>query len=101
MKKEEIKSKLLEAVKRDKHVEDIKTVALFGSFASGEDQPDSDVDVLMQFSENSHIGFFTYAEIQRNLTEAVGRKVDLVTPEALSKYIREDVLQQAEIVYEG
>ena len=54
----------------------------------------------MEFSEDSHIGFFTYAEIQRNLTEAVGRKVDLVTPEALSKYIRKEVLEQAEIVYE-
>jgi predicted nucleotidyltransferase len=100
MKKEEIKSRLLEAVKRDEHVEDIKTVAIFGSFARGEDHPDSDVDVLMQFAEDSHIGFFTYAEIQRNLTEAVGIKVDLVTPEALSKYIRKDVLEQAEMVYE-
>ena len=100
MKKEEIKSRLLEAVKRDEHVEDIKTVALFGSFTRGEDQPDSDVDVLVEFSENSHIGFFTYAEIQRNLTEAIGRKVDLVTPEALSKYIRKEVLEQAEMVYE-
>lgn len=100
MKKEEIKSRLHEAVKRDEHVEDIKTVALFGSFARGEDQPGSDVDVLVEFTEDSHVGFFTYVEIQRNLTEAIGRKVDLVTPEALSKYIRKEVLEQAEIVYE-
>jgi predicted nucleotidyltransferase len=101
MNKEEIKSRLLEAVKQDEHVEDIKTIAIFGSFVHGDDRPDSDVDVLVEFAENSHIGFFTYAEIQRNLTKAVGRKVDLVTRQALSKYIRKDVLEQAEMVYEG
>lgn len=100
MTKEEIKSKLLEAVKNDSHLTDIKSVALFGSYISGTPGKDSDVDVLVQFTEDARIGFFEYVQIQRNMAVALGLQVDLVTPEALSKYIKPQVLKEAEIVYE-
>lgn len=100
MTKQEIKDKLLEAVKKDEHFLDIKSVAIFGSYVSGQPSQDSDIDVLVRFTEDAHIGFFGYVQIQRNLSHALGVKVDIVTREALSKYIREQVLQEAEIVYE-
>jgi len=95
MTKQEIKDKLLEAVKKDEHFSDIKSVAIFGSYVNGQPSRDSDIDVLVRFAEDAHIGFFGYVQIQRNLSQALGLKVD-----ALSKYIREQVLQEAEIVYE-
>jgi len=100
MTKQEIKDKLLEAVKKDEHFSDIKSVAIFGSYVKGEPSRDSDIDVLVRFAEDVHIGFLGYVQIQRNLSQALGLKVDLVTREALSKYIREQVLQEAEFVYE-
>ena len=57
--------------------------------------------MLVQFTEDAHIGFFEYVQIQRNMAAALGLSVDLVTPEALSKYIKPQVLHQAEVVYEG
>jgi hypothetical protein len=100
MNKEEIKDKLLKAVKECAYVSDIKWLAIFGSYVSGEAKESSDVDVLIDFSEDAHVGFFKYVRIRRSLSEMLGLEVDMVTPQALSKYIKDDILQQAETVYE-
>ena len=100
MNKEEIKDKLLRAVKDCAYVSDIKRLAIFGSYVSGEAKESSDVDVLIDFTEDAHVGFFKYVRIRRALSEMLGLEVDMVTPQALSKYIKEDILQQAETVYE-
>ncbi len=100
MTKQQIKDKLFEAIKADPHLPDIKSVAIFGSYATGVPTKSSDVDVLVEFTDDAHIGFFEYVRIQRNLASALGVKVDLVTPQALSKYIKPTVLKEAEIVYQ-
>jgi predicted nucleotidyltransferase len=98
--KREIKDKLLDAIKRDEHFSDIRSVSLFGSCVTGETAEGSDVDVLVQFAQDACIGLFEYVRIQRRLAAALGVDVDLVTPEALSRYIKDKVLAQAELVYE-
>lgn len=100
MDKQEIKNKLLEAVKSDSHLKDIKSVAIFGSHVHGTAKEDSDVDVLIEFMPNATVGFFKLAQIQRSLRDFLGKKVDLLTPEAISKYFRNEVLGEAEQVYE-
>jgi len=100
MDKQEIKKRLLETLKKDEHFADIKSVAIFGSYVNDTPAKGSDVDVLVQFTEDAIIGFFEYVRIQRHLSEALGIKVDMVTPEALSKYIKPQILQEAEVVYE-
>ena len=100
MNKEQIKDKLLKAVKECAYISDIKRLAIFGSYVSGEARENSDVDVLIDFTENAHVGFFKYVRIRRSLSEMLGLEVDMVTPQALSKYIKDAVLQQAETVYE-
>jgi hypothetical protein len=100
MNKEEIKDKLLKAVKDCAYVNDIKWLAIFGSYVSGEARESSDVDVLIDFIEGAHVGFFKYVRIRRALSEMLGLEVDMVTPQALSKYIKDDILQQAATVYE-
>ena len=47
------------------------------------------------------MGYFELADIQENLERSVGRKVDLLTPRAISKYFRDRVLAEAELIYEG
>lgn len=101
MTKQEIKKRLLSAVKNDPNSADIKYVALFGSYVNGTPQEDSDIDVLIDFYPQSIVGLFKYIDIQENLSKALGKKVDLLTPQAISKHFRNQVLQKAEVVYEG
>jgi predicted nucleotidyltransferase len=101
MVKEELAARLRRAVKDSPYCADIKSVALFGSHVHGTARDDSDIDVLIEFDPQATIGLFEFIEIQDQLSEALGRRVDLLTPQALSKYFRDEVLQEAEPVYEG
>ena len=101
MKKNEIKERLLTAVKNDPNSADIKYVALFGSYVNGTPSEDSDIDILIDFYPQAIVGLFKYVDIQENFAKALGKKVDLLTPQAISKYFRDQVLQEAETVYEG
>ena len=101
MTKEKIKELLLAAVKNNPNFADIKYVALFGSYVNGSPRDNSDIDVLIDFYPQAIVGLFKYIDIQQNLSKALGRNVDLLTPPAISKYFRNQVLQEAELVYEG
>jgi len=78
----------------------IRRLALFGSILRGDFGPDSDVDVLVEFEPGHTPGLFSIARLERELSAIFGgRKVDLRTPEDLSRYFREDVLREAEVQY--
>lgn len=68
----------------------VKSISVFGSVVRGDERPDSDVDLLVEFEPDARIGFFAFARLQRRLSELLGRPVDLVTPDALHKAIGED-----------
>lgn len=73
----------------------IRRLALFGSVLRDDFRPDSDVDVLVEFEPTHVPGFFGLFEMEQQLSEALGRKVDLNTPASLSKYFRARVLAEA------
>jgi len=100
MDKQEIKKRLLEAVKEDEHFSDIKSVAIFGSYVNGQALEGSDIDVLIDFVPSAVIGFFALSDIKDNFESFLEKPVDLLTPQAISKYFRDEVLAQAEYVYE-
>lgn len=100
MGKEEIKEKIKEAVEQDPLRENFQSVSLFGSYVHGDFKDDSDVDILIEFTPTAKIGFFKFFDIRENMEKHVNRKVDLLTPEALSKFFRDKVLKEAEIIYE-
>lgn len=100
MGKQEIKDKIKEAVEQDPLRENFQSVSLFGSYVHGDFRDDSDVDVLIEFTPTAKIGFFKLAQIKRHMEGFVDREVDLLTPEAISKYFREEVLKEAEQIYE-
>lgn len=85
------------AICRQYHV---RKLALFGSVLRADFRPDSDVDVLIEFEPHHTPGFFGLARIERELTQIIGRTVDLRTPEDLSRYFRQAVLEKAEVQYE-
>jgi len=78
----------------------IRKLSLFGSVLGGRDLPESDVDLLVEF-EPAHIpSLFAMARIERELTNLLGgRRVDLRTPEDLSRYFRQTVINQAEVQF--
>ena len=78
----------------------ILRLSVFGSILRDDFRADSDVDVLVEFAPGATPGF-GFIGIQDKLTEILGRRVDLHTPASLSKYFREDVLREAEALYDA
>ena len=76
----------------------IRRLAMFGSVLHGAQRPDSDLDVLVEF-EQGHTPGFKFFEIEEELSRIVGRKVDLNTPGFLSRYFRDEVLAEAQVMY--
>jgi predicted nucleotidyltransferase len=74
-------------------------MSLFGSALRDELKPDSDIDILVEFDKNHMPGLFDIAGMEIELAEMFGRKVDLRTPDELSRYFRDDVLQKARVEY--
>lgn len=77
----------------------IRRLSLFGSVLRDDFTPDSDVDVLIEFEPGHVIGLIRLSGVERELSELVGRKVDLRTPADLSSYFRQEVLESAEVQY--
>ena len=78
----------------------IRKLSLFGSVLGDDFSPDSDIDFLVEFETEKVPGLIGLSRMERELSEILsGRKVDLRTPQDLSKYFREDVLASAEVQY--
>lgn len=77
----------------------IRRLALFGSVLREDFSPESDVDVLVEFDPGASPGWEFFA-MQDELSAVLGRRVDLNTPGFLSRYFRDQVLAEAETVYE-
>lgn len=101
MQKEEIKRKIAEAISKDPTKNNIEKASLFGSYLRDEAKNSSDVDILVEFKSSAKIGFFEFVRLQRRLSDFVGKKVDLLTTEAISKFFKEKVIKEAELVYGG
>ena len=77
-------------------------MSLFGSILSDDFRPDSDIDLLVEFEPGRKPGYIGLAAIERELSVLLGgRQLDVRTPEELSPYFRNDVLRDAEILYES
>jgi len=78
----------------------IRRLALFGSALRDDFRPDSDVDVLVEFDPGHVPGFLRLARMERELSELLGgRRVDMRTPEDLSRYFRDEVVASAEVQF--
>lgn len=76
---------------------DVAYAGLFGSFARGQENEQSDIDILVRFSKPKSL--LDMVHIQRLLSEKVGRKIDLVTEGALSPYTRKNVIEDLTDLY--
>ena len=92
-----IPSEKLQGFCRKNH---IKKLSLFGSALRDELTPESDIDLLVEFEEDHIPGLITLAGMEIELTEIIGRKVDMRTPLDLSRFFRDEVVSQAKVQYE-
>jgi predicted nucleotidyltransferase len=89
--------KVAEFCKRNR----IRKLSIFGSALRGDFSPDSDIDVLVEFEPDACVGLLRLAGMEIELSEILGRKVDLNTPGFLSKYFRDKVLSEAVVHYDA
>ena len=76
----------------------IRKLSFFGSVLRDDFGVDSDVDVLVEF-EPGHVPGFAFVGLQMELSELLGRRVDLHTPQSLSRYFRDEVMREAQVQY--
>jgi len=83
------------------HSHHISRLAIFGSALRDDFGSQSDIDVLVNFEAGHVPGFFALFDMEEQLSEIFGgRKVDLRTPEDLSRYFRDEVIKTAEVQYD-
>lgn len=93
MNREEIFEKIAQALKN----QGARKVAVFGSYVTGEEKPGSDIDILVEFSERKSL--LDLVRIERELSEALGIKVDLLTEKSISPYLIDTIREQMEVIY--
>ena len=82
---EEIKKKIVKILKKN----NVVRAGIFGSYARGEENKDSDIDILVEID---NIGLFDLVGIKLELEDELGKKVDLLTYRSIHPYIKENVL---------
>lgn len=92
-----IPKNLIEEFCRKHH---IRKLSIFGSYLREDFGPDSDIDFLVEFDPEHIPGLIEFSGMEIELSELLGgQKVDLRTPQDLSKYFRDEVVAEAQVQY--
>lgn len=91
---QEIEGKLVSILRKY----DVQKVGIFGSYARGVQRPDSDLDVLVNFRGTKSL--LTLVRIERELSESIGVKVDLLTEQSVSPYLIERIKSELKVIYQ-
>ena len=78
---------------------DVQELSVFGSAARGDMQPESDIDILVDFKPGARIGLVKFAVLNEELQGLLGRSVDLVTKSGLKPRVRPHVLREARRIH--
>lgn len=76
----------------------VKKIAVFGSYARKEEKPESDIDIVAEFLGRKSL--LELVRIERELSEVLGIKVDLLTEKSISPYLIDTIRKEMEIIYE-
>ena len=78
---------------------DVSMIGIFGSVARGEGTEHSDIDLLVKFSKRKSL--LALVKLEREISSALGKKVDLLTEAAISPYLRDRILRELNVIYEA
>jgi predicted nucleotidyltransferase len=93
MRKEEI----FEMIARLLKDRGVRKVAVFGSYVRGEEKRESDIDIIVEFSERKSL--LELVRIERELSEVLGIKVDLLTEKSISPYLIDTIKREMKVIY--
>ena len=91
--KEEIFEKISQVLKN----KGARKIAIFGSYARDEEKPGSDIDIIVEFSERKSL--LALVRIERELSEILGIRVDLLTEKSISTYLIDSIKKEMESIY--
>jgi predicted nucleotidyltransferase len=75
----------------------VKIIAIFGSFARYQEGSESDIDILVEFEDS--VSLLGLVRLERELSERLASRVDLLTPASISPYIMENIRDELEVIY--
>jgi predicted nucleotidyltransferase len=78
---------------------DVSMIGIFGSTARGEATESSDIDLIIKLSKPKSL--LALVKLERHLSEALGKKVDLLTEDAISPYLKDRILKELRVIYEA
>lgn len=90
----EILEKISQLLKKEGAIK----IAVFGSYARGEEKPESDIDILVNFSGRKSL--LDIVRMERELSEVLGIKVDLLTEKSISPYLINTIKKEMAVIYE-
>ena len=93
MNKEENLEKIAQILKN----QGARKIAVFGSYIRGEEKPESDIDIIVEFSERKSL--LELVRIERELSEVLGIKVDLLTEKSINPYLIDRIRKEMEVIY--
>lgn len=88
-----------EAIARICERNHVAELSVFGSTARGDGRSDSDVDLLVTFRPDAHVGLIGFNGLRRELEGILGCRVDLIPKDGLKPLIRDQVLAESRVVY--
>lgn len=91
--KEEIFEKIAQVLKN----KGARKIAIFGSYARNEQKPGSDIDIIVEFSGRKSL--LDLVRIERELSEILGIRVDLLTEKSISPYLIDSIKKEMESIY--
>lgn len=98
---EDLLKKYNKEIRKFCKVNRISKLSLFGSHLKGSYTGESDIDILVEFEKGAKPGLLDISRMERELSEIVGKKIDLRTPEELGRYFKDTVLKEAQVKYES
>ncbi len=78
---------------------DVSKIGVFGSMARGEATEQSDIDLIVEFSKRKSL--LALVALERQMSETLGRRVDLLTEAAISPYLRDTIMNDLQVLYEA
>ena len=78
----------------------IRKLSFFGSVLRNDFTPESDVDVLVEFAPDAHVGLISLAGMEIELSDILGKKAEIHTKRGLNPFFRDEVLKSNEVQYE-
>ena len=91
---------MTQVIARYLETQPVKKAWLFGSFARGEETPDSDIDILVEYDENACISLLTISHMMGELEKSTGRRVDLIEDGCLMPFAVESANRDKQLIYE-